>query len=321
MVYGHGSIRFNWNSDKDYQESALMADVLQNLSNDLAATVETAGKSIVRIEARRRQSASGIVWSADGVIVTAHHVVERDENIKVGLPDSSTVSATLVGRDPTTDIAVLRVQAGGLTPAKWADANEMRVGHLVVAVGRPEESVQATLGIISSLDGGWRTSAGGAIDTYVQTDVVMYPGFSGGPLVSAAGPFLGLNSSALLRGVSVTIPSATLRRVADALLAHGKVKRGFLGVSAQPVRLPQNIAEEIQQETGLLLASVEQGSPADKGSMLLGDTVVALDGEKVRHMDDLMALLSGDRVGKSIAARVLRGGQLQELQVVIGERD
>ena len=298
-----------------------MADVLQNLSNDLAVTVETAGKSIVRIEARRRQSASGIIWSADGVIVTAHHVVERDENIKIGLPDGSTVSATLVGRDPTTDIAVLRVQASGLTPAKWADASEMRVGHLVVAVGRPEESVQATLGIISSLDGGWRTSAGGAIDTYVQTDVVMYPGFSGGPLVSASGPFLGLNSSALLRGVSVTIPSATLRRVAEALLAHGKVKRGFLGVSAQLVRLPQNIAEEISQETGLLLASVEQGSPSDKGGMLLGDTLIALDGEKVRHMDDLMALLSGDRVGKSIAARVLRGGQLQELQVVIGERE
>ncbi|HLU11052.1 MAG TPA: trypsin-like peptidase domain-containing protein [Oceanobacillus sp.] len=298
-----------------------MAEVLQSLSNDLAATVEAAGKSIVRIEARRRQSASGIVWSADGVIVTAHHVVERDENIRVGLPDGSTVSATLVGRDPTTDIAVLRVQASGLTPATWADASEMRVGHLVVAVGRPEESVQATLGIISSLDGGWRTAAGGAIDTYVQTDVVMYPGFSGGPLVSASGPFLGLNSSALLRGVSVTIPSATLRRVADALLAHGKVKRGFLGVSAQPVRLPQNIADEIQQETGLLLASVEQGSPADKGGLLLGDTLVGLDGEKVRHMDDLMALLSGDRVGKSVAARVLRGGQLQELQVVIGERD
>jgi S1-C subfamily serine protease len=298
-----------------------MADVLRSLSNDLAATVETAGKSIVRIEARRRQSASGIVWAADGLIVTAHHVVERDENIKIGLPDGSAVSATLIGRDPTTDIAVLRAQASGLTPANWADANEIRVGHLVVAVGRPEESVQATLGIISSLDEGWRTVAGGAIDAYVQTDVVMYPGFSGGPLVSAAGPFLGMNSSALLRGVSVTIPAATLRRVAEALLAHGKVKRGFLGVSAQPVRLPTTIAESAKQETGLLLASVEQGSPADTGGLMLGDTLLGLDGEKVRHMDDLMALLSGDRVGKTVSVRVLRGGQLQDIQVVIGERD
>jgi S1-C subfamily serine protease len=298
-----------------------MADVLQSLSNDLAAAVETAGKSIVRIEARRRQSASGIVWTADGVIVTAHHVIERDENIKIGLPDGSTVSGILVGRDPTTDIAVLRAQASGLTPASWADADEMRVGHLVVAVGRPEDSVQATLGIISSLDEGWRTAAGGAIDTYVQTDVVMYPGFSGGPLVSASGPFLGMNSSALLRGVSVAIPAATLRRVAEVLLKHGKVKRGFLGVSAQPVRLPQNIAESVKQETGLLLVSVEQGSPADAGGLLLGDTLVAVDGESVRHMDDLMALLSSDRVGKTVSVRVLRGGQLQDIQVVIGERD
>jgi S1-C subfamily serine protease len=298
-----------------------MAEVLQNLSNDLAATVEAAGKSIVRVAARRRQSASGIVWSADGLIVTAHHVVERDENIKIGLPDGSATTATLVGRDPTTDVAVLRVEANGLTPANWADAAEMRVGHLVVAVGRPEDSVQATLGIVSSLDGGWRTAAGGTIDTYVQTDVVMYPGFSGGPLVSASGPFLGLNSSALLRGVSVTIPAATLRRVVEALLAHGKVKRGFLGVSAQPVRLPQNVVDTAGQETGLLLVSVESGSPADKGGLLLGDTLIGLDGEKVRHMDDLMAALSGDRVGKTVSVRALRGGQFQEFQVLIGERE
>src|SRR5690606_11003399 len=139
--------------------------VLQSLSNDLAATVEAAGKSIVRIEARRRQSASGIVWSADGVIVTAHHVVERDENIRVGLPDGSTVPATLVGRDPTTDIAVLRVQSSGLTPATWADASEMRVGHLVVAAGRPADSVQATPGIISSRARRGRAAAGGASST------------------------------------------------------------------------------------------------------------------------------------------------------------
>ncbi|MBE0690757.1 MAG: trypsin-like peptidase domain-containing protein, partial [Anaerolineae bacterium] len=250
-----------------------MADVLQNLSNDLAAAVETAAQSIVRVEGRRRQPASGIVWAADGLIVTAHHVVERDENIKVGLPDGSKVAAALVGRDPTTDIAVLRVQASDLTPANWAEAGNMRVGHLVVAAGRPDDSVQATLGILSSLDSGWRTVAGGLIDSYVQTDVVMYPGFSGGPLVSAAGPFLGMNSSALLRGVSVTIPAATLRRVVETLLAHGKVKRGFLGVSAQPVRLPSAIAESAGQETGLLLAVVEPGSPAEAASLMLGDTL------------------------------------------------
>lgn len=303
------------------QEQEVMSDVLQNLSNDLADAVETAGRSVVRIEARRRQPASGIVWSAEGVIITAHHVVERDENIRVGLPDGTTATATLVGRDPSTDIAVLRVDSSGLTPANWVETGSIRVGHLVLAAGRPEQAMQATLGIVSALDGSWRTGAGGTIDSYIQTDVVMYPGFSGGPLVSAAGAFLGLNSSALLRGVSVTIPATTLRRVAETLVAHGRVKRGFLGVSAQPVRLPPNVVESVGQETGLLLISVEPNSPAEKGGLVLGDTLITLDGEKVRQMDDLMALLSGDRVGKSVTARVLRGGQPHETQVAIGERE
>ena len=164
-----------------------MADVLQGLSDDLAGAVETAGQSIVRVEGRRRQSGSGIVWSADGLIVTAHHVVERDENITVGLPDGKTVSASLAGRDPTTDIAILKAETSGLTPANWLDIGSVKVGHLVLALGRPEAAVQATLGVISALDKEWRTHAGGRIDSYVQTDVVMYPGFSGGPLVSAGG--------------------------------------------------------------------------------------------------------------------------------------
>lgn len=297
-----------------------MADFLKNLSDDLASTVESAGASIVRVEARRRQPATGIVWSADGLIITSHHVVERDENIKVGLPNGDVTSASLVGRDPTTDIALLKAQATGLAPASWAADDEMRVGHLVVAIGRPEKELQATLGIVSALDNAWRTSAGGTIDRYVQTDVVMYPGFSGGPLVSAAGPFYGLNSSALARGVSVTIPAATLRRVAEMLLTHGRVRRGYLGVSAQPVRLPAAMAQHLEQETGLLVMSVETDSPSDKAGITLGDTIVGLAGERVRHMDDLMARLSGDNVGKAVAVKVLRGGQISEMTVTIGER-
>lgn len=297
-----------------------MADFLKNLSDDLASTVESAGASIVRVEARRRQPATGIVWSADGLIITSHHVVERDENIKVGLPNGDVTSASLVGRDPTTDIALLKAQETGLAPASWAADDEMRVGHLVVAIGRPEKELQATLGIVSALDNAWRTSAGGTIDRYVQTDVVMYPGFSGGPLVSAAGPFYGLNSSALARGVSVTIPAATLRRVAEMLLTHGRVRRGYLGVSAQPVRLPAAMAQHLEQETGLLVMSVETDSPSDKAGITLGDTIVGLAGERVRHMDDLMARLSGDNVGKAVAVKVLRGGQIAEMTVTIGER-
>lgn len=298
-----------------------MADVLQSLSDDLAAAVESAGQSIVRVEGRRRMSASGVVWSADGLIVTAHHVVERDEGVRIGLPSGEKVAATLVGRDPTTDIAVLRAETSGLTPANWLEIGSVKVGHLVLALGRPEADVQATLGVISALDQEWRTHAGGRIDTYVQTDVVMYPGFSGGPLVSAGGAMIGMNSSALARGVSVTLPAATISRIAETLAKHGRVKRGFLGVSAQPVRLPQNIAESSGQETGLMLAAVEPDSPAANGGLVLGDVIVAMGGQPVRHMDDLLAALSGDRVGTSVAVRVVRGGQAQELQVTIGERE
>ncbi len=298
-----------------------MEQVLANLSDALAATVEASGPSVVKVDARDRLAASGIVWSADGVVVTAHHVVERDDDIGIGLPDGRTVAATLVGRDPTTDLAVLRAEAGGLTPPTWSDASGARVGHLVLAVGRPGHKAMATLGIISALsEQAWRTPAGGQVDRYVQTDVVMYPGFSGGPLVDARGQVLGLNTSALLRGVSLAVPAATLRRVVETLLVHGRVRRGYLGVGAQPVRLPAALAQQLGQEAGLLLLSVEPGGPAEQGGLLLGDTIVALGGQPVVAMDDLLDGLSGERVGVSVPVRVVRGGQVQDLTVVIGER-
>jgi S1-C subfamily serine protease len=298
-----------------------MSEVLQNLSNALTQTVAAAGSGIVRVEARRRFPASGIVWSADGVIVTAHHVVQKEDNIKVGLPDGQTVSATLAGRDPTTDLAVLRADVKNLTPlAQPTDAQSMQVGHLVLALGRPGETVQATLGIISALGESWRTPVGGLLDAYLQTDVVMYPGFSGGPLVNAARQLLGLNTSALVQGVSLTVPTATIQRVADMLLKHGKVRRGYLGVSTQPVRLPAALAQQLGQEAGLLLVAVEPGSPAEQGGLLLGDTIVALENSPVQQHDDLLALLSADRVGTKVSLRIVRGGQAQDVSVVVGER-
>src|SRR5215813_4606526 len=192
-----------------------MTAALQQFSDDLATTVATVSPSIVRVEARRRLPASGLVWSRDGIIVTTHHVIEQDDNIRVGLHSGQTIAATLVGRDPTTDLAVLRTASAEIKLPACAEAETPSVGHLVLALGRPGQRVQATLGIISALGESWRTPAGGLIDRYVQTDVVMYPGFSGGPLVSMSGQVLGLNTSALLRDRSLTIPLATLRRVTE----------------------------------------------------------------------------------------------------------
>jgi S1-C subfamily serine protease len=299
-----------------------MTTVLQQVSDDLAATVEAVSPGLVRVEARRRLPASGLVWSPDGVIVTAHHVLEQDEAMRVGLHDGQTVTATLVGRDATTDLAVLRVSTMNLITPAWAepDLGGLRVGHLVLAVGRPGQSAQATLGIVSALGENWRTPTGGLIDRYVQTDVVMFPGFSGGPLVNAAGQVLGLNTSALLRGLSLTVSVATIHRVVGMLLTHGKIRRGYLGVSTQPVRLPAMLQQSVGQETGLLLITVEPQSPAEQGGLLLGDTLIALDDIPVRHPDNLLAFLSTDRIGATVRVRLVRGGQVQEQAVVVGER-
>ena len=267
-----------------------------------------------------RLAASGFVWSADGVIVTAHHVLERDDNINVGLADGQTVPATLAGRDPTTDLAVLRAQTKDLAPPGWTEPDGARVGNLVLALGRPGQTTQATLGVVSALGDSWRTRAGGLIDRYLQTDVVMYPGFSGGPLVEASGHVLGLNTSALLRGVTVSVPLPTIRQVVETLLAHGQVRRGYLGIGAQAVRLPEDIQSQVDQETGLLLVSIDQDSPAHGAGLVLGDTIVALNGHPIRHLDDLLALLSGESVGASLPVRIVRGGQLQEQKVTVAER-
>ena len=297
-----------------------MAKFLSELSDAMAETVAGAGSSVVRVEGRRRLSATGIAWSTD-VVVTANHVLERDDNIKVGLPDGKAVKATVAGRDPTTDLAVLRAEGASLTAAGWTEPDDVRVGNIALALGRPGKTVQATLGIVSALGQSWQTRAGGRIDRYVQTDVAMYPGFSGGPLVDASGSVLGLNSSALLRGVTVSLPAPTVRNVVETLLAHGRVRRGYLGIGAQVVRLPGGLEPKLDQETGLLLVSVEPKSPAEKGGLLLGDTIVTLNGNAVRHLDDLLTFLSGDSVGAKPTVRLVRGGQLQELSVEIGERE
>jgi S1-C subfamily serine protease len=296
-----------------------MASVIEGVSNEMAGMVASAEPAVVRVEGRRRIPASGILWSEDGVVVTAHHVVKRDEQLSVGLADETQVEAELAGRDPTTDLAVLRIEGSKHPYAATSELDDLRVGHLVLALGRPGRTVQATLGIVSALGTSWQTAAGGTIDRYLQTDVVMYPGFSGGPLVNAEGKVLGLNTSAL-RGVSRAIPSSTVGRVVESILSHGRVQRGYLGVGIQPVHLPEALAEELGQETGLILISVEPGSAAEVGGLMLGDTLLSVHGEPVRRMDDLLSLLGGELVGEEVIVRILRGGGVREQKVTVGER-
>jgi S1-C subfamily serine protease len=298
-----------------------MSDALQTLSSAFAGAVKTAGTHVVRVEARRRMPATGIIWSADGLIVTSHHVVERSDNIVIGLPDGSSVNAALVGRDPTTDLAVLRAQASGLTPAVWTPLNEVSVGHLVLALGRPGETVMATLGVVSALsEGEWRSPMGRRLERYLQTDVLMYPGFSGGPLLSADGSIIGMNTSAMMQGVSLTIPATTIKRVVETILSHGKVRQGYMGVGAQPIRLQDSLKDKAGQETGLMLVSVETDGPADHSGLLIGDILVAVDDTPLTQMDDLLAFLAGDHVGAAAAVKLLRGGELHTISVTVGER-
>ncbi len=293
---------------------------IHEISNQLAAAVEAAGASVLRVEARHRRPSSGIVWSADGVIVTANHKVERDDDIRVGLPDGRDVAATLVGRDPRTDVAVLRAEATGLSPATWATGDGPKVGHLVLALSRPGQNVRASLGIVSAVADEWRTRAGGRIDRWVETDAVHQPGFTGGLLVDAAGHGLGMDDAGLRRGRGLIVPAATLARVVTSILAHGGVRRGYLGIAVQPIRLPEAVAVARGTAAGLILVAVEPGGPAEKAGLFLGDVLLALDGQPAADPGALQSLLDEDRVGKEIALTILRGGEVKELRATVGAR-
>ncbi len=295
--------------------------MLSEVSNEFGKIVEQASPAVVRVEARKRFPASGIIFSEDGLIITANHVLRRDNKIKIGLADGSATSAELIGRDPSTDLALVKADVSGPSPLKLVEGDSVTVGNLVLALGRPGRTVQATLGIISALGYGWQTRAGGQVDQYIQTDVLMYPGFSGGPLVSAGGELIGLNSSAIVHGVSVTIPAATINRVADALQKYGRIRRGYLGVSTQVVRLQDPIHQELGQQRGLLIVAVEPDSPAEKGGLTIGDTIVKLDSSIIRRHDDLVARLMQAKPGEKVPVTIVRGGEIQTVNVKIGERE
>ncbi|MGE0542796.1 MAG: S1C family serine protease [Dehalococcoidia bacterium] len=291
---------------------------LQELSDALAAAVDHASNYTVRVNARRRMPASGIAWT-DGVILTADHVIERDEDISVTLADGTNLPATIAGRDPGSDLAVLRVQSG---PAAAPRADGAKVGHLVLALGRPGDTgLTAAMGVISAIGGPWQSGRGSTVEGYIRADVTMYPGFSGGPLIDTAGRVIGINSSGISRTGGITIPAAAADSVVQALLAHGKMKRGFLGLTSQAVPLSAPLQETAGQETGLLVARVAAGTPAEQGGILIGDIIVGLGGHPVRDTDELQRLLSPDRVGQPTPLRIIRGGEIREVSVTVGERE
>lgn len=294
-----------------------MSELLQTFSDSLANLVKQTAPYIVRVEGRRRVPSSGVVLG-EGLIATAHHALRADKAIPIGLDSGESAVADLVGRDPSLDLAILRTNAT-LTPFPITQG-ENKVGHLALALGRPGQQVQATLGIISALHDNWRTPLGGAVEQYIQTDVVMYPGFSGGPLINMAGEMIGLNTSGLVRGLSLTLPASAVTRTAQTLAQHGRIRRGYLGVSTQPASLPRNLSHQLQQRAGLLVVAVEPDSPADQAGLVLGDTLVAAANQAVQSHEDLLALLTGETVGRKVPFSIVRGGQLQSVDIIVGER-
>lgn len=292
------------------------------LSNALAEAVERVGRSVVAIHARPRIPSSGVLWRA-GVVVAAHHTVKRDEEIGVTLEGGRTVAAQLVGRDPSTDLAVLSLaDDAGDTAATLADSEALRVGHMALAVGRPGERITASLGAVSALGGAWRTWGGGAVDRFIRLDLSIYDGFSGGALADVEGRVAGINSSGLVRGGAVALPVSTVNRVVDQLLSKGRIARGYVGLGMQPVRLPEALARRLSLDAdgGAIVLEVQAGGPGDASGVLVGDVLVTLDGTPVHDTSDVLAVLGTDTVGRTLDAKVVRAGELVQLRITVAER-
>ncbi|GER91335.1 serine protease [Dictyobacter vulcani] len=293
--------------------------LLRSLSNQMADAVERVNASLVTVHGRSRQSASGLVVAPD-LVVTASHILERENDLKIQSHQQTEFSATLVGRDATTDLALLRIKDLNLLAAVAA-SEPARVGQLILAVGRPsEDGPMASSGIVSALGGPVRTGQGSVLERYIRTDATPYPGFSGGPLVDTQGAVLGILTTGLSNGIPLAIPMAQVQTIVDALAQQGYIKRGYLGLSSQLVHLPEAQRAGREQEHGLLIVNVEKDSPAEKGGLLLGDILVSLDSHTVSDTEDLQLLLTGERVGQALAVEVIRGDAIQTLSITPGQR-
>lgn len=298
----------------------MQPDLLAQLSTRLAALSADAAQHVVRVDGRRHASSSGVVWSADGVVVTAHHTLERDEDVSVALPSGESAPAEVVGRDPTTDIALLRVTAPALSPATWADDAGIAAGQLAVGISRPGRSARVALGVVSRSAGEFRAHRGGKVDRFVETSLPLHPGVSGSLVVAADGAALGVATAGLVRGAAMVLPPATLRRVVKALLTHGEVRRGYLGLATLPVPLPAAVRAATGEHVGLLVTRVDPDSPAARAGIQLGDALLSFGDETLQDPGALLTLLAEDRIGDTVRMKLLRAGEARDVEVTIGAR-
>lgn len=298
------------------------SNLLMSLSEEMAGAIERAGSSVVTVDGRSRLTASGIVWPG-GVVVTADHVLERDEDITVVRPDGQKTAATLAGRDPRSDLAVLRLPDSTLDPADLAPEGSVRIGNFVLALGRGGSGdLAASFGIVSSLGGAWRMPGTAKAGGFIRADLVLYPGFSGGPLVDGQGRVAGLNSSHLAYGRGAAVHSHVVSEIVKMLLAQGRIRRAYLGVASQAVLLPAQLRDKLglHQASGLIIVNVEPETPADRAGLLMGDILVGVAGEIVASGEDLQTVLGSLEVGKPASVAVVRGGQSKVIEVTPGER-
>jgi S1-C subfamily serine protease len=295
---------------------------LAEISDQLADAVSSAAASTVAVHARPRLASTGVHWR-DGVIVTTDATVKRTDDISITLPSGQRVTATLAGRDPGTDLAALRIAPGLLPVASRGSAAALMPGHLVLALARTgSEGPQATFGVVSSVGEAWRTWRGGTVDRRVQSDLALYPGFGGGPLVTAHGHIVGINSGGMSKPLCLTIPDTTIDRVLDSVLNRGYVARGWLGASMQTVRFSDTASAKLGMDGrgGLVVLDVEHDSPAAHGGVMIGDVLVRIDEKRITHHDDVLTFLGSERVGTTVQLHVVRGGEIVSLHVTIGER-
>jgi len=296
---------------------------LQNLSSDLAAAADSVGPSVVAVHAQHRIPSSGIQWRKD-VIVTANHGIRRSEDISVLLGPGKSAPATLAGRDPSTDLAVLKLAGDAKLPLpEVVDASGVKLANLVLALGRSwRGNLVASFGIVGGLSGEWQTWHGGKIDQHIRLDLEVYSGLSGGPLVNAQGKVVGINTRGVARGRAVTIPAATVNRVVDELLEKGHISRPYLGLAMQPVAIPESMRSKFKSESsgGLVVVHVEASGPADQAGILLGDVLVELQGKSLESLESIQQILSSAKVGDKIPATILRGGSPKELAVTLLDR-